>query len=75
MSKINEIPAFPVDTAHQYPHQEGMTLRDWFAGQALQGILANPESAIMPPEEYAHEAYYQAAAMLAERDRREKEEG
>lgn len=23
----------------------GMTLRDWFAGMALQGLLANPENA------------------------------
>lgn len=24
---------------------EGMSLRDWFAGQALAGVLANPHSA------------------------------
>ncbi len=24
--------------------QDGMTLRDWFAGQALAGMLANPDS-------------------------------
>jgi len=23
-------------------YQTGMTLRDWFAGKALQGLLANP---------------------------------
>lgn len=27
-------------TEHQYPGSPGMSLRDWFAGQALQGILA-----------------------------------
>jgi hypothetical protein len=32
-------PAFPTETATHYYH--GMTLRDWFAGQALQGILAH----------------------------------
>ena len=40
MSKINNGgPAFP--HAHEdYPFQHGMSLRDWFAGQALAGILA-----------------------------------
>lgn len=33
--------AFPSNTdTHQYP---GMSLRDWFAGMALQGILSNQE--------------------------------
>jgi hypothetical protein len=26
------------------PHDPGMTLRDWFAGQALAGLLANPDT-------------------------------
>jgi hypothetical protein len=34
-AKINDGgPAFPCDSAKQFPTQEGMTLRDWFAGQA-----------------------------------------
>ena len=34
-------PAFPVaETIHVYGHN-GMTLRDYFAGQALAGILAS----------------------------------
>jgi uncharacterized protein YodC (DUF2158 family) len=32
-------PAFPVS---QFSTEHGMTLRDWFAGMALQGILAHP---------------------------------
>jgi hypothetical protein len=36
--------AFPTDSAHQNGpniyHFEGMTLRDYFAGQALQGLLS-----------------------------------
>ena len=32
--------AFPAATCGDW--QNGMTLRDWFAGQALQGILAAP---------------------------------
>jgi hypothetical protein len=33
-------------TSHQWPACAGMTLRDWFAGQALNGSLAsqNPKS-------------------------------
>ena len=26
-------------TTHQYPAQPGMSLHDWFMGQALQGLL------------------------------------
>lgn len=37
-------PAFPrpysEDESVYYPDQEGMSLRDWFAGQAMQGIIA-----------------------------------
>ena len=28
---------------HHAGHSTGMTLRDWFAGMAIQGILANPD--------------------------------
>jgi hypothetical protein len=34
-------PAFP---RHGYNSNDGMTLRDWFASQALAGMLANPDS-------------------------------
>jgi len=27
---------------HQYPATEGMSLRDWFAGQALNSLLSMP---------------------------------
>ena len=46
-------PAFPVpmETAHSYPGTResmegdpGMTLRQWYAGQALVGLLANPKN-------------------------------
>jgi len=58
------------DGSHFHSHV-GMTLRDWFAGQALAGMLANPEWAPTPgqaPERrYAVAAYIQADCMLAER--------
>lgn len=46
----------------------GMTMRDWFAGTILAGMIANPEIG-GSAEELAHYAYKQADAMIAERDR------
>jgi hypothetical protein len=48
--------------------QEGMTLRDYFAGQALVGLVANPGPAPGPPERFAAVAYEYADAMLAARN-------
>jgi hypothetical protein len=48
--------------------QEGMTLRDWFAGQALQGLLSHPEIGnTLGDEKIAAFAWAQADAMLAAR--------
>lgn len=51
----------------------GMTLRDWFAGQALAGLLASPNwgpvDGRAAEERYAMSAYLQADAMLVERER------
>ena len=35
-------PAFPRDCEYFMHRQEGMTLRDYYFGQALVGIMANP---------------------------------
>lgn len=48
-------------------HDYGMTLRDWFAGQAMAGISANPELAHEPYSEIAEWSYKQADEMLAAR--------
>ena len=48
------------------PHQ-GMTLRDWFAGMALQGFAAHPDNNDWTREEVARDSYGWADAMLAER--------
>ena len=44
--------------------QQGMSLRDWFAGQALMGILSAP---VVPDEPRAVLAYRYADAMLEAR--------
>ena len=56
-------PAFPCS------QHTGLTMRDWFAGQALIGLLAFPgeESSQLDIQTAAQEAYEQADAMMAER--------
>lgn len=57
-------PAFPTDTL------DGMTLRDWFAGQALAGMMAGKVWESLVIRDYPEaEAYRMADAMLAERNK------
>ena len=53
----------PID-AHGSP---GMSLRDWFAGQAISGFLAHPQD-ICDPKITARQAYLIADAMLKDRE-------
>ena len=46
----------------------GMSLRDYFAGQALAGLMADP-NAEGTPEAFARIAYQIADAMIAERNK------
>lgn len=70
-------PAFPVADS-VYPNGQiqygftGMTLRDWFAGQALAGLLANATLGSEPAGEIARWSYETADAMLAERAKRQE---
>lgn len=64
-------PAFPRPQAETSiggcMEQDGMSLRDWFAGQALAGYLcANPDR-MVGTINAAENAYKYADAMLAER--------
>lgn len=64
-------PAFPACNEAILNGTTGMTQRDWFAGQALAGIiggyLANPDLGGIGPNDHAREAYELADAMLAAR--------
>ena len=66
MTTSNGGPAFPTGTGYQ-----GMTLRDYFAAKALQGLLADPnafeDTGLGIENEYAEQAYVYADAMLKAR--------
>lgn len=77
-------PAFPTDSEHQNGpntyHFEGMSLRDYFAGQALIGLATGYQTAAVINKEkefggidiaemLSALAYAHADAMLAERER------
>lgn len=65
--------AFPLATTAETIDTPGMTLRDWFAGQALAGIAANAAFSVKtkrfgdPKTICAKAAYEFADAMLAAR--------
>jgi hypothetical protein len=70
MSKPENPPAFPRD--HRWQGNNGMTLRDWFAGQALVGVLAGNDLSRAPTFDWdvmAKGAYGLADAMLVEREK------
>lgn len=70
-------PAYPtVPKNHGYEDTygtgsgSGMTLLDWFAGQALCGLLSDHTIERVTPEGYAKSAYDYAEEMIAERMKR-----
>ncbi|WDA36429.1 hypothetical protein [Sphingobium sp. YC-XJ3] len=70
MMASNNPSAFPVPNDANVNGDPGMTLRDWFAGQALAGMMAS-EAGIQPyPQDWAAErAFLIADAMLLERSK------
>jgi len=69
-------PAFPATCSSQgiplvigYPSEmvSGMTLRDYFAAAALQGLICHYGRDAMADEENSRDAYELADAMLAKR--------
>jgi hypothetical protein len=65
-------PAFPgIETRINGLHEQhrayyGMTLRDWFAGMAMQGMLTRDDEGKIP--DVAKDAYRYADAMLKARE-------
>jgi hypothetical protein len=60
--------AFPRATQSPAPTQCGMSLRDYFAGQALVGLLAQRDTALDSDfADIAKDAYIFAESMLWER--------
>lgn len=60
---MNNSPAFPDGLGNK-----GMSLRDYFAAKAMQGLVSI-DDLDMTPSDYARWAYQQADAMLAEREK------
>lgn len=62
-------PAFARAASEVNIEQSGMSLRDWFAGQAMQGLCADPSSHELfdSHKEAAETAYQIADAMLEAR--------
>ncbi len=60
--------AFPHTTEHLHqPVTAGMTLRDYFAAKAMQGMLAESGGGASSNEDLAEFAYHIADAMLKAR--------
>jgi hypothetical protein len=60
-------PAFPTATLAQKT-EGGMTLRDYFAAKAMQGLLANAECQLKPWDEVPQASYKMADVMLKARE-------
>jgi hypothetical protein len=71
MTKKTGGPAFPTDNAHQNGpstfHFEGMTLRDYFAAKAMQGLI-DKYGFSATDERLAADSYEMADAMLKARE-------
>ena len=59
-------PAFPYVCDADFDYGTGMTLRDYFAAKAMQGLLSSDVYA--PVEKFAKQAYVMADEMLKARE-------
>lgn len=71
MISLAGLPAFPL-TGHVHPENQGLTIREYYAGQALLGLLAgrqftnNEQHPSKCPEMYAKWAREIADCMILE---------
>jgi hypothetical protein len=56
------IPAFPAPAGVSHITEQGMTLRDYFAAKAMQGLIASPRGT--PDGSDATDVYYAKCAYL-----------
>jgi hypothetical protein len=64
MTKDTGGPAFPAPAGVSHITEQGMTLRDYFASKAMEGLIANNST---NAQEIAQAAYIVADAMLERR--------
>ena len=69
MGDVNGGPAFPFHRTVGAPPEGGMSLRDWFAGQALPMLIDIAHDEEWGIAETAGKAYLMADAMLAARSK------
>lgn len=65
---MNNPPAFPYFGHTGWSQSAGMTLRDYFAAKAMQGICASGPALEWSNDRLAAEAYAMADKMLAARE-------
>ena len=67
---MNNPSAFPLHPEHWQEENQGMTLRDYFAAQAMQALLRQYPDHLMnsPASEVASDAYSMADAMMKVRE-------
>jgi len=73
MEKPKNPTAFPVNMEKCYEKYQGMTLRDYFAAKAMQGLISNPNYGIFDGQNEVHiptieQCYNIADAMLKQRE-------
>lgn len=63
------VPAMAEDKVKEQPAANNISLLDYFAAKAMQGLMVSPEkySSVMDEKTCAEQAYSQAAAMLEAR--------
>ena len=67
---MKDIPAFPVQDAYSMSTDRGMTLRDYFAAKAMQGMLSACTGwSESDQERLAKCSYKMADEMMKERDK------
>ena len=69
---MDKTPAFPsgrrFEISDGWQTEDGMTLRDYFAAKAMQGLVENANWRGMPEDALAKAAYNMADAMLKARN-------